>query len=330
MSGSPLVFIERSHGEPTDGSLSLVAKARKLFGRAAAVVCGPGAEGSAGLLARFGADQAWWADSPGLEDELGAPQVDALAQLIAAKGFDTVLFDYSIVAGDVAAGLSARLRAGVNWDLQALDLREGELVGTRLALVDSVSVEVGWVGEPCLAVFRSGVLEPVEVAVAGSVHRFEPEISEASRRCTVVDRRAGAAGRGRLGTADVIVAGGRGVRDLASMDLLEDLAAALDGVVAVSMPLVDRGWRPPTSQVGQTGQKVRPKLYVACGISGALGHRVGMEKSGTIVAINTDPAAPIFGICDLGVVGDLHEVVPRLAELIRERTGVGAAAGDSA
>ncbi len=122
-------------------------------------------------------------------------------------------------------------------------------------------------------------------------------------------------------TADVVVSGGRGLRDRESLALLDDLASALGGVVGVSMPLVDRGWMPHSRQVGQTGNKVRPRLYVACGISGQLAHRVGMEKSKVIVAINTDPTAPIFGICDLGLVGDLHTVVPELARRIREARG---------
>ena len=100
--------------------------------------------------------------------------------------------------------------------------------------------------------------------------------------------------------------------------LLEDLAEVLAGAVGVSMPVVDKGWYPYSHQIGQTGRTVRPKLYIACGISGAIQHRVGMAKSGTIVAINTDPQAPVFGICDFGVVGDLTEVVPRLTALLRQ------------
>ena len=108
------------------------------------------------------------------------------------------------------------------------------------------------------------------------------------------------------------------MRGRESLTLLEDLADALGGAVAVSMPIVDRGWYPHSRQVGQTGQKVRPRLYVACGISGQLAHRVGMERSRVVIAINTDATAPIFGMCDAGVVGDLSEIVPALAQLVRQ------------
>lgn len=316
---APLVFIEVHGGEPTGGSLGLLAKARRLAGSAAAVVCGPDAGVVAEMLAGFGADEAWYCDHPGLDPDLGQPMVDALAFLVQHHGFRTVLFENSVVTADIAAGLAARLDAGVNWDLQDVVERDGALVGVRYALNDAVAVDVGWVGDVRLAVFRVGLFEPVEDPVPGTVHRFEPAFADRSFAAQVVERLGSqSADEAPLATAEVVVAGGRGVRDRESLGLLEELADALGGVVGVSMPLVDRGWYPHRRQIGQTGQKVRPRLYLACGVSGALAHRVGMEKSGVIVAINSDPAAPIFGICDGGVVGDLHEIVPALTQRIRE------------
>jgi electron transfer flavoprotein alpha subunit len=122
-----------------------------------------------------------------------------------------------------------------------------------------------------------------------------------------------------LEDADVIVAGGRGLGEPANFKLVEELAQALGGAVAATRAVVDAGWYPYASQVGQTGRTVSPKLYVACGISGAIQHKVGMQASGTIVAINKDANAPIFEFADLGVVGDLHQIVPKLTELVRER-----------
>ena len=270
----------------------------------------------------YGAEVAWYCDDPAVEPDVGAPQVDVLHRLVEEHGYRTILFENSVVAADVAAGLAARLDAGVNWDLQDIAVRDGSLVGTRLALNDSVSVEVGWVGDVRLGVFRVGLLEPAEQAGEAEVRRVEPRLSPQARAIRVTTKEAlTGADAAQIATADVIVAGGRGLRDREALRLLDELADALGGAVVVTLPLVDRGWYPHTRQVGQTGQKVRPQLYLACGISGALAHRVGMERSKVIVAINTDEAAPIFGISDAGVVGDLHEIVPELTRLIRERGG---------
>jgi electron transfer flavoprotein alpha subunit len=122
--------------------------------------------------------------------------------------------------------------------------------------------------------------------------------------------------------AEIIVAGGRGLGKPESFSLVEDLAQALGGAVGATRAVVDAGWYPYATQVGQTGKTVAPKLYIACGISGAIQHKVGMQGSGTIVAINKDRNAPIFDFCDLGVIGDLHEIVPKLTDLVRQRKGV--------
>lgn len=317
---TPLVFIESRNGEPTNGSLGLLATARRLAGRCAAVSCGPGSAVVAERLPRYGADEVWFCEDPRLDPDLAQPQVDALAHVMRESGYTTVLFENSTVAGDVAAGLSARFDAGVNWDLQDLAVQGGELVGSRLALNDSVAVDVGWIGKVRLAVFRMGVFEATDDPVASEIHRFEPEIGDHALGPQIVERIDSPEGGTSIGSANVIVSGGRGLRDQASLHLLEELATALGGSVGVSLPLVDRGWYPHSNLVGQTGRIVKPRLYIACGISGALQHRVGMERSALIVAINSDPEAPIFGFCDGGVVGDLHEMVPELTRLLRART----------
>jgi electron transfer flavoprotein alpha subunit len=319
--GMPVAFIETRGGKATAGSLGLLAKARALGGSAGAVVCGPDAAAVAGGLARYGSESTFVADVGGTDPSLGQAQVGVLATLVRDHGVRTILFENSVLAADVAAGLAARLDAGVNWDLQDLAMRDGALVGTRYALDDSVAVDVGWIGEVQLAVFRLGLNDPVEAPVDGHVVRLEADIPDYALATRIVEVRGSSAEGATLATADIIVAGGRGMRDRETLGLLEDLADALGGVVAVSMPIVDRGWYPHSRQVGQTGQKVRPRLYIACGISGQLGHRVGMEKSGVIVAINSDPTAPIFGICDAGVVGDLHAIVPELTGRIRAAHG---------
>lgn len=317
----PVVFIETRDGEATAGSLGLLAKARALGGTAGAVVCGPNAAAVADGLARYGTTSTFVGDVGGTDPSLAQAQVDVLESLVRGHGVRMLLFENSVLAADVAAGLAVRIGAGVNWDLQDLTLRDGALVGTRYALDDSVAVEVGWIGEVQLAVFRLGLHDPVEAPVEGRVVRVDAALSDHALATRILEDHESSAEGATLATADIIVAGGRGMRDRETLGLLEDLADALGGVVAVSMPIVDRGWYPHSRQVGQTGQKVRPRLYIACGISGQLGHRVGMEKSRVIVAINLDPTAPIFGICDAGVVGDLHVIVPELTRLIRSASG---------
>jgi len=184
-----------------------------------------------------------------------------------------------------------------------------------------VLVDVGWTGSPRLALVRSGALDPVESGGSAEVEQFEAPFSDFSTLATLVDQTVEASSGPSIEDADIIVAGGRGLGSPEAFTLLEELASALGGAVAATRAVVDAGWYPYATQVGQTGKTVSPKLYVACGISGAIQHKVGMQSAGTIVAINRDPNAPIFEYSDLGVVGDLHEIVPRLTELVRERRG---------
>jgi len=272
-------------------------------------------------LGRYGAKRVLVADDPALAAPLPQPRVDVLARLVAERGFDTVLFASSVLASDVAAGLAARLGAGLNWDLTDLELRDGQLVGKRPALGDSVIADVGWKETPRLALMRSGAFEPLETGGEADVERVAVEIEEWSRRAVMLEQAHEESEGPSIEEADVIVAGGRGLGKPENFALVEELAKALGGAVAATRAVVDAGWYPYSTQVGQTGKVVAPKLYIACGISGAIQHKVGMQGSSTIVAVNKDPNAPIFEYCDFGVVGDLHEIVPKLTELVRQRRG---------
>ena len=216
-------------------------------------------------------------------------------------------------------GLAARLDAGLNWDLTDLSVTDGELVGKRPALGDTVVVDVGWNGGPKLALVRAGSFDPVESGGTAEVEAFETTFSDFSTLAALIGQTAEASSGPSIEDADIIVAGGRGLGSPEGFTLLEELAAALGGAVGATRAVVDAGWYPYSTQVGQTGKSVSPKLYIACGISGAIQHKVGMQGSGTIVAINKDPNAPIFDFCDIGVVGDLHQIVPKLTELVRSR-----------
>lgn len=316
MTDIPLVFIEIQRGELAAESLGLLAKARSLGDIVAAVICGPNANALATELHRYGADQVYVCEDAALDADFGQPYADAVAHLVEGNGYRTVLFATSTLSADVAAAVSVRMEAGLNWDLDDVTLDAGQLVGSRLALEDTLATEVGWTTQCRLAMFRPGLLEAVEHPVHATLESFEPAFSSFSLQPTVIERDLAPTGGRHIGAAEIIVAGGRGVRDESSLQLLEELAEVLNGAVCVSMPIVDRGWYPYANQVGQTGHSVKPRLYIACGISGALQHRVGMQNSGMIVAINTDPAAPIMGHCDIGVIGDLHTIVPQLTALI--------------
>jgi electron transfer flavoprotein alpha subunit len=323
VSGRALVVVEHDDGVISPGQLGLVAQARAVRGTVEALLFGPPSGAAVELLGRHGVQVVHLASAEELNVPVAQPRVEALVELQRAEEFDAVILENSSLAADVAASVAVHLDAGVNWDLAALELRDGSLVGIRAAVQDTVLVEVGWEGSPALAVFRAGQLaaDPVAEPVVPRTRHLAVHLSPLAGAVRVVRHAESARLSTGLDTADVIVAGGRGIGGPENIALLEELADVLGGVVGVSMPVVDKGWYPYAHQVGQTGRTVRPKLYLACGISGALQHRVGMAKSGTIVAINTDPEAPIFGYCDFGIVGDLTDVVPRLTALLRQSAG---------
>jgi electron transfer flavoprotein alpha subunit len=239
-------------------------------------------------------------------------------------GYDTVLFANSVLAADIAAGLAARLDAGLNWDLVDVAQQDGRLVGKRPALQDSVLVDVGWTSKPRLALFRAGSFDATATGGGGGEPQIEDvavELEEHSRGAKVVDQQLEESSGPSIEDAEIVVAGGRGLGAPESFTLAEELARALGGAVGATRAVVDAGWYPYASQIGQTGKTVSPKLYVALGISGAIQHKVGMQSSNVIVAINKDANAPIFEFSDLGVVGDLHEIVPKLTELLNQRKG---------
>ena len=314
-----LVFLEHHGNELLKPSLGVLSKAATLDQDVTGVVLGSGVRELGADAGKFGAAKVLVADRPELEAPLPQPRIDALAGLVRERGFDTVLFAASVLSADIAAGLSARLGAGLNWDLTDLVQGDGTLIGKRPALGDSVYVDVGWKEEPRLALIRSGTFDPQTTGGQAEVEEFEPEFEEHSLRATMVEQAHAESEGPSIEDADVIVAGGRGLGAPENFKLVEELAQALGGAVAATRAVVDAGWYPYATQVGQTGKTVSPKLYVACGISGAIQHKVGMQGSGVVVAINKDPNAPIFEYCDLGIVGDLNDVVPKLTELVRAR-----------
>jgi electron transfer flavoprotein alpha subunit len=306
-----LVFLEHHEGAVQKGSLGVLAKAAQIGGEFAGAVVGSDVR----TVAESVGATVWVADDARLAAPLPQPRVDVLAQLVRDEGYDTVLFAQSVLAADVAAGLAARLGAGLNWGLVDFD---GD-TGTAPALQDTVVVDVGWSTPVRIGIFRAGALDAEALDGTADVRDAAVELEDFSTAAEMVEQAHAEQQGPSIEDAEIIVAGGRGLGEPEKFALAEELARALGGAVAATRAVVDAGWYPYSAQVGQTGKTVSPKLYVALGISGAIQHKVGMQGANVIVAINKDPNAPIFEYSDLGVVGDLHEIVPKLTELVRSR-----------
>jgi electron transfer flavoprotein alpha subunit len=313
-----LVYLEHHDGAIQKGSLGVLSKATSL-GDVAGIIVGDGARDAAAEAGNHGAATVYVADAPELAAPLSQPRVDVIAKVAREEGFDAVFLGQSVLAADVAAALAVRLDAGLNWDLVDVRVDDGTLVGVRPALGDSVYVDTGWRSTPAIALFRAGSFDAVPSGGEATVEDVTPELESFSTLATLAGHDTEEQAGPSIEDADIIVAGGRGLGGPEGFAQLEELAKALGGAVAATRAVVDAGWYPYATQVGQTGKTVAPKLYIACGISGAIQHKVGMQSSGTIVAVNKDPNAPIFEFCDVGVVGDLNQIVPKLTELVRAR-----------
>ena len=250
-----------------------------------------------------------------------AATVCLIAELCRSHQIDTVLFTTSATSVELAGRLSALLEAAIVWNVARIDNRAGAPCLFRAALSDSLLAEVA-----CEAPLQIGLVRPGAFdAPADTLQQARAVIDtdcaalpfDGSRE---VDRRATTASPA-IANADIIVAGGRGLGSAENLQLVRDLADVLGGTVGVSLPLVDMGWAPRALQVGQTGTIVQPRLYIACGISGQIQHKIGMERAKIIIAINTDRTAPIMAFCDLAVVGDARQILPDLTKRVRMSKG---------
>jgi electron transfer flavoprotein alpha subunit len=319
-----LTYALHYEGEFNKNSLGAVSEAAKLAKElgteAHAVVVGDDVTDElAGQLGQYGASKVFYADAP---VGIAQPVVDVMAKLIQDNGYSYALFGGGLLGFEIGAGLAARLGGGVTMEVTAVKVQDGKLVAERPILQDSAIVDVDYVGDPGVIIGR---LNAFEIAEGGDgsaeVEKVDVQLSEFSTRATVVQRGEQRGADVNIEDADLLVGGGRGLGKAEGFKLAEDLADALGGAVAATRAVVDAGWYPYAAQIGQTGKTVAPKLYLAVGISGAIQHKVGMQNSENIVAINKDPNAPIFEFSDLGVVGDLNKIVPKLTEAIKAKKG---------
>ena len=321
-----LVYALHYDGEFNKNSLGAVSEgaklAKELGGEAAAVVVGDKSELTdelCGSLGTYGAAKVYRAEAP---EGLAQPVVDVMAKVIEDNDFGYALFGGGLLGFEIGAGLTARLGAGVTMEVTAVKAQDGKLVAERPILQDSAIVDVGYVGEPGIIIGRLNAFDAAESGdAAAEVIDVDVELQEHSTKAVMVQRGEQRGADVNIEDAEVLVAGGRGLGKAEGFELCEELAGALGGAVAATRAVVDAGWYPYAAQIGQTGKTVAPKLYLAAGISGAIQHKVGMQNAENIVAINKDPNAPIFEFSDLGVVGDLNKIIPKLTEAVKAKKG---------
>jgi len=300
------------------GAISAASKlAAELGGEAGAVVVGDISDDACAGLGTYGAAKVYRAKD--VPEGLAQPIVDVMAKVMTDNGISYALFGGGLLGFEIGAGLAARKNAGVTMEVTAVRTQDGELIAERPILQDSQISESRYRGDLGVIIGRLNAFEPKQTGGTAEVVAVDVEFSPWSTQATMVQRGEQRGEDVNIEDADVLVAGGRGLGQAEGFKLAEDLAAAMGGAVAATRAVVDAGWYPYSTQIGQTGKTVAPKLYLAAGISGAIQHKVGMQGSENIVAINKDANAPIFEFCDLGIVGDLNKILPKLTEAVKAK-----------
>ncbi|HUO84255.1 MAG TPA: electron transfer flavoprotein subunit alpha/FixB family protein [Thermoanaerobaculia bacterium] len=322
---SILVYCDLKDGQIRKGSREALTIGRTLAegsgGELAAVALGPAAASMAESVGRHGAKRLHVVSDPSLETYNTELYTAALAEVAGKVSPGVILMAASSAGKDLAPRLAARLGAGAGSEVIGLEWADGKLRARRPVYSGKAIATVDLDPVPAIVTCRANAF-PAEETGGGVAEVIEVTLQLPASRVRVVEVRQPEAGELSIAEADIIVSGGRGLKDPANYALIRDLANALGGAVGASRATVDAGWIDHQHQVGQTGRVVSPNLYLAIGISGAIQHLAGMQTSKHIIAINKDPEAPIFKLADLGVVGDLFEIVPALTEEVRKaKTG---------
>ena len=313
-----LVYAELSAGKIAPTSLELMAKARDL-GEVEVMVLGGGAKAAAAELGQHGAKVVHVNEDAAFDGFLAEPATDAMAALHQELSPDIILFGFTQDSREVAGRLAARLEVGLISNAADVTAKDGGFVarvpyfgGAKLASMKANK-------KPAIILIRPKSFEASEVGGTAAVKDLAITIAGASKRARITERVVEASEKVKLEEAKVVISGGRGMGGPENFLLLDDLAGALGGAVGASRAVVDAGWVPYSMQVGQTGKSVRPGVYIAVGISGAMQHTVGMKASKVIIAINKDAEAPIMKMADLGIVGDALKIVPALTAAIKSK-----------
>ena len=324
------VFAEQREGVIQPVAFELLGKARDLADvleeKVVAMFLGCGIKDQAQTLIEYGADEVIVVDTPELKDFLSEQYSQAVSQIILDRKPHIVLYGATTIGRDLAPRLASRLKTGLTADCTKLEIlpvkdEEKEFCMTRPAFGGNLMATIVCPNNrPQMSTVRPGVMQKMErdASRKGVITEFAPKFDTSKFKVKVVETIKADKEIADIAEAKILVSGGRGVHDMEGFNKLQALADVLEGQVASSRAMVDNGVMPHECQVGQTGKTVRPQLYMACGISGAIQHLAGMEESDFIIAINKDKFAPIFSVADLGIVGDLHKIVPMLTERIKK------------
>jgi electron transfer flavoprotein alpha subunit len=314
-----LVLVEHADGDVKKVTLELLTKAREL-GEPSAVYIGAGFDKAKDKLADYGAAKVYVADAAELTGYVVAPKAELLAKLVADVSPAAVLVAATAEGKEIAGRLAIKTDSGILTDAVDLKLDGGVFVAEQSIFGGSSVVHSAVTAGTPIVAMRPNATAPTQAAAAAERVDVSVELTDSAKLAKVLEKVAVAKGdRPELTEAAIVVSGGRGVGSAEKFSVIEAFADQLGAAVGASRAAVDSGWYPHQSQVGQTGKTVSPQLYVACGISGAIQHRAGMQTSKTIIAVNKDPEAPIFELVDYGVVGDLFNVVPQATEEIAKR-----------
>jgi electron transfer flavoprotein alpha subunit len=311
-------FNKNSLGAVSEGA----ARASEIGGDCHAVVVGGDdlTDDLCQTLGKYGATKVFRAKGT---EGLAQPVIDVMAKVIDDEGCNYALFGGGLLGFEIGAGLAARQKAGVTMEVTAVRAEDGKLVAERPILGDSKISVSKYKGDLGIIIGRINAFEIREGSGSAEVVDVDVEYSDFSNQASMVERGEQRGADVDIEGADILVAGGRGLGKAEGFELAENLAKAFGGnsAVAATRAVVDAGWYPYAAQIGQTGKTVSPKLYLAAGISGAIQHKVGMQSSENIVAINKDANAPIFEFSDLGIVGDLNKILPKLTDAIKAKKG---------
>ncbi|MCH5265155.1 MAG: electron transfer flavoprotein subunit alpha/FixB family protein [Lachnospiraceae bacterium] len=329
------VFAQQVDGEISSIAFELLGKAKDLAKDlntdVTAVLLGSGIKGLADSLAEYGADKVIVVDDPELEVYRTEPYAHGLSAVINEYKPEIMLVGATAIGRDLGPRVSARVATGLTADCTLLEIGDftdsmtkevipNQLLMTRPAFGGNTIATIACpYNRPQMATVRAGVMQKIE-PVSGAkaeVIEYNPGFTPDNKYVEIMDVVKSVTDTVDIMDAKILVSGGRGVGSPENFKLLEDLAEVIGGTVSCSRAVVDNGWKPRDLQVGQTGKTVRPNVYFAIGISGAIQHVAGMEESDIIIAINKDETAPIFDVADYGIVGDLNKVLPQLTEMLK-------------